>query len=139
MANRSGANLTFDVQLAMTRQVVSYILGALAFGLIALGLFWNSLFPPASYWSPQQARQYQDAFYAAHAAQDAVDHGKLVHDGAELQAARERYELIQAELNEARLARGRSGKLLVVGGLILLLATVVLRHFWAAPSEEIDR
>ena len=123
----------------MTRNVVSYILGALAIGLIGLGLLWNSLFPPASYWSPQQAQQYQDAFYAAHAAQDAVDHGKLTHDGAELQAAREQFDTILGQLNEARIARGRSGKLLVVGGLIMLLSAVVLRHFWAAPNDETAR
>ncbi|MEX2092916.1 MAG: hypothetical protein WD971_09575 [Pirellulales bacterium] len=123
----------------MTRQVLLQTLSAFAIGLLVLGLSWNQLFPPESYWSPQQAKEYQDAFRAAHAAQDAVAHGSLSANEAEFEAAHKRYEHVQSELNRAQSARDRTGKYLIVAGLLVLLSTVVLRHFWTPPADKNGR
>jgi hypothetical protein len=117
----------------MLHKVVTYFLGAAAIGLVALGLAWPSLFPPASYWSPEKALEYRDAFRAAH---DAADHGSREGDSVDQQIALQRYERLQLELTDAQKAHGRAGHSLVVLGLLLLLATVLSRRFWHGPADH---
>jgi hypothetical protein len=112
------------------------ILAAASVGLIAVGVCWNALFPPASYWSEEQAAEYNAAFNAVHAAQDAHQHG-AVPDRDTLSQAHERYLNIRGDLESAQQARSRSSKVATVSGLLMLLAAIVVRRYWP-QKEEID-
>lgn len=111
----------------MLQKLVTYTFGVAAIGLVALGLAWPSLFPPSSYWSPEKALEYRDAFRAAH---DAADHNGQTAVAIDQQISRRHYERLQLELSDAQQAHGRAGHSLVVTGLLLLLATIVSRRFW---------
>ena len=113
-------------------------LGILAFMLILLGVGWNWLYPQETYWSPQQAEEYQDAFNDVHAAQDAVKHPEQLIGDANFTAARERYERIRGELQQAQRARQRTGKYVAITGLVLLLSSVLLRNYWGPPEDASD-
>jgi hypothetical protein len=120
----------------MPQKVTTYILAAISIGMILLGLAWNSVFPPDSYWSQEKALEYRDAFRAAHAAQDASSHDKQAAIEAQLKASWKHYEELQAELSEAQKARSRGGKAIVVVGLILLLAAIISRRYWPASADS---
>lgn len=113
----------------------AYILGALALGLIALGLAWHSIFPTTSYWTPQQALEYRDAFRAAHGEQDAASHSGSAVDAEAVKAARERYALLQDQLAAAQKSRERTSNSLVVVGLLLLLGTFAANGLWPKSEE----
>lgn len=122
----------------MLLKVVTYIAVAGSIGVIVLGLIWKSLFPPVAYWTPQQAREYQDAFRAVHAAQDAVDRGRLAADASQLRLARERYEQLQLDLSQAQKARDRTGIWLVAIGLIGMLTSIAALQRWPKPAIPRD-
>jgi hypothetical protein len=121
----------------MHQRILTYLLAAAALGLILLGMAWNSLFPPSSYWSEEKALEYRDAFRAAHAAQDAASHGAHTGDDAQVLKTRANYERIQDELNQAQTARGRTGFSLVLVGLLLFLASLGTRRAWSdSPATK---
>ena len=81
----------------MTRHLITWILALSGVTLIVVGLSWNSLFPPTSYWNEDQAAEYNAAFNAVHTAQDASHHGEVTdHKG--LDEARERFLNIRGDL-----------------------------------------
>ena len=119
----------------MTRQVLLPTMGAIGVVLFLLGVSWTWLHPPESYWSEEQAKAFVDAFHAVHAAEDSVDHGPNDPGAAAFLAARHRYDRIKSELDEARTARGRSSRYLTATGLILMLATIGVWHFWPDSDD----
>jgi hypothetical protein len=121
----------------MTRHLLTSALALLGIALIAVGLSWNSLFPPASYWSEDQAAEYNSAFNAVHTAQDASHHGGVT-DHKALDDARERFLNIRGDLERAQQARGRSSKAVTVSGLLLLLVALVARRYWP-QNDKNDR
>jgi hypothetical protein len=120
----------------MSRLVFLRLLVVVAASLIALGLFWNRLFPVTSYWTEEQAKEYRDAFYTAHAMQDAIKDGKLAADSEQLQAARDRYLQIQRDLNTARIASSRNGNVTFAVGVLALLSAIALRQFWSQAASR---
>ena len=102
--------------------------------LIALGVSWQWLHPPESYWSKSQAQQYVDAFVAVHAAEDS--HGPDGTPTSDLIAARQKYDSLKSELDQARSARDRTGNYLSYAGLAVLVLTYVLWHFYAQTAGE---
>jgi hypothetical protein len=91
--------------------------------LIIVGLAWKSATSPATFWSPEQAKELQEASDAMH---DHTVHGDHEEAGGEhpdhSSAARQRLDRIQAELEQARFARDRVGPLLVTVGLAVAVA-----------------
>jgi hypothetical protein len=123
----------------MLRRIVLVSMVAAAVATIVSGVAWETLRPPESYWSAQQAHEYRDAFRAMHAAQDAVESNKETEKAAELVAAHKRYDQIRADLERAQSARRRSGRFVTIAGLAVLLSAFALWHFWlptAASSDE---
>jgi hypothetical protein len=118
----------------MTRQLLVSTLALTGIILIVLGVSWNSLFPPSTYWSDEQTAEYNAAFNAVHTAQDAHLH-RTAPDHKVLVEARERYLSIRGELERAQQARTRGSKLATVAGLLLLLSAVIVRRYWR-PEEE---
>lgn len=82
-----------------------------------LGLAWPKLLPPERVWSVEQAREYQQAFEAAHAA----THGEVGEHApdAELETLRQRYAQISGQLEQARRVRDEWGRRLIQVGLLL--------------------
>lgn len=119
----------------MTRLVVLPMLGLIAVALLILGISWKWLHPPESYWSPEQAQSYVDAFSAVHAAEDAAARGPNAPGAADFHAARRRYDEAKRELDQARSARDRTGHYLTTAGLSLLVAVLLLWHVWS-PSTD---
>jgi hypothetical protein len=98
-------------------------LGGLAAGAACavVGLVWPQLLTPERVWSIEQAREYQQAFEAAHAA----THGEVGEHApdAELEQLRERYAQISGELAQARRVRGVWGRRLIQVGLVLAVCS----------------
>ena len=97
--------------------------------LIVAGVLWPRMTSDESLWTVEQAREFQAASDALHAASrnprdarpgPADEEGELVD--AEIAAARERFAQIQAELAKARYAREEVGPLLTRIGLAAAIA-----------------
>jgi hypothetical protein len=96
--------------------------------LLVLGVNWERIRPPESYWSQDKAEQYVQAFSDVHAAQDHVEHGNNDPGDGDLDAARERYLTLRQELDRARSTRATTGKALAVMGLVTLLLALLVRN-----------
>lgn len=120
----------------MLQRVITFVLAFAALASILLGVGWKSLFPPESYWSEAQALEYRDAFRTVHGEQDAHAHTHSPADSDELREAMANYERLQQKLSQAQSSRDRAGHLLVVGGMLLLLASIFSRRFWPAAETE---
>lgn len=98
-------------------------LGGLAVGAActALGLVWPKLATPERVWSVEQAREYQQAFEAAHAA----THGEVGEQAPddELELLRQRYAEISGQLEQARRVRGVWGRRFIQVGLLLAICS----------------
>lgn len=112
--------------------LISMVVIGVAF--VILGTSWKWLHPPESYWSEKQAQQYLDAFTAVHAAEDS--HGTGSAGDTDFVAARQRYDIIKNELDQARSARDRTSNYLTIAGLALFLSVLLLWHFYAPPTDE---
>ena len=109
--------------------VIGLVLAGLA--LLAIGWNWDAFVPSSTYWGPEQAQELVDA----HADLHAKSH---IHDSQrrdeEFAAARDRLARIQRELDSARDNRVRTGTIVSVLGVVLLLAGIVL-HFIVKQPE----
>jgi len=123
----------------MTRRFILSTFGVLAIVLVIVGATWKWIYPPESYWSPEQAQALVDAFTEVHQAEDAGAHGPNDPGAADFLAARRRYDTIKDELNQARSARDQTGKYFTIAGLSLLIVTYGLWRFWAPPVDAISR
>jgi hypothetical protein len=110
-------------------------IGAVAVVLIALGIFWKLVVPPEVYWSAEDAREYESAFLAAHAAQRYVEGQDPTETEKKFEAAHQEYDRMRSELKSAQTARSRMGKYVTVAGLLLLLTSVLLRQFGPRTAE----
>jgi hypothetical protein len=122
----------------MLRRIVLVSMVVIAVATILSGVAWETLRPPESYWSPQQAQEYQDAFRAVHAAQDAVKSDSRDEKAAEFAAAEKRYNEIRADLASARDARKRMGRFATIAGFAVLLSALALWHFWLPAATSPD-
>jgi hypothetical protein len=99
--------------------------------LLGVGLLWPHWFTPAEVWSLEQAREYEAAFTALHAAtappppsRASNSPGGVPAQGPspqELAALKSRYERIRAQLDDAREFRGEVGPRLVRIALVGLV------------------
>lgn len=119
----------------MIRRFAWLTIGAVAIALIVLGVSWKHLLPPESYWSAQDAQEYEAAFLAAHAAQRNVVGQNPAETEKNFATAHQEYERMRSELERARTTRDRTGKFLIVAGLLLLLTAVLLRQFGPQPAH----
>jgi hypothetical protein len=122
----------------MRRVLVSGIL-TVGIGVIVLGLFWQRLHPPESYWPQEKARELMEASNEWHASQDSKADGKKGPDPAAEAAIKERYEGLKNELDRARRARNRNGSYVAAAG-----AAVIALGIWlyikmpAQPRDDDD-
>jgi hypothetical protein len=123
----------------MLRLAVLLMMGLAAVGLLVVGLNWDRIRPPEAYWSQDRAQDYVAAFSAVHATESEAVNGSTYSSTSEFEAVRKRYDEIKGQLDRARSARERGGKLVLASGLLLLLATIALRHYWPAPPRRADR
>jgi hypothetical protein len=108
----------------MKRQVTAVGLLLAGLALLFLGLTWNRLMPSSAYWGEDQAREYVAAQTDLHAVSHQHSHGS---DGeVEFKAARERYDNISQQLESAQNSRSRTGTLLAVAGVLMLLGGIGL-------------
>jgi hypothetical protein len=130
----------------MTRRVLVPVIVAAGVVLILVGLGWKWLFPPKSYWSQEQARQYLDAYTKLHAMQDGQEHGPAKgtsketskaaskaapdaasnKDTASLAEVRQRYESLKSQLERARTARDRTGIYLAAAGTAIVVIGILI-------------
>lgn len=118
---------------------LSFLLAGLA--LIALGLSWHVIFPVESVWSNEQAQEYTDASLALKTAASHPEESADENDDSQLDAARERFDKIKAELGQAIQWRESSGVLLGIGGTVLMAigAAIYLSGQAAKPETPQDR
>jgi hypothetical protein len=118
----------------MMRRLPLIALAIMGIVLVALGVTWKWLHPPESYWSQTQAQQYVEAFAAVHAAEDG--HGAEGATDGDLMAARQRYDSMKSDLDQARTARDRTSNYLTYAGLALLVSAFALWHFYGQATDE---
>jgi hypothetical protein len=93
----------------------------LGFVAAVAGVTWSIVAKPSSVWTPEQAAEFKAANEARHAASiaDAASgrDGSTAPESAAMAAARKRFERISEELNAARTARTRRGRVVAACGL----------------------
>ncbi len=104
----------------MTRQILPPALLVTGMALLCLGLTWNRLTTADSYWSPEEAQEFNDAQMAMHSI--AHDHEPKNHHSEELSAAQERFGKIKSQLEQAQTRQGRTGAYLTAAGIVTILA-----------------
>jgi hypothetical protein len=100
--------------------------------LLAVGLTWRRIVPPAAYWGPEQADEYSAAQSQLHAIGHEHEHDPDFE--REITLARERFEESYQELEDARSSRNLTGIIFTAAGVIVLLAGIVL-HMTAGRAE----
>lgn len=100
--------------------------------LLAVGLTWHRIVPPAAYWGPEQADEYSAAQSQLHAIGHEHEHDPTFE--REIGLARERFEKSYQELEDARSSRNRTRIIFTAAGVIVLLAGIVL-HMTAGRDE----
>jgi hypothetical protein len=104
-------------------------------GLIFLGLAWQQLYPPTSYWGSEKAKQLEVAAAEAHNLQHVAEDGGS--NGAKSFAeAKARYDKLQSELEYARKAHDRTGSYLAAVGASLVFAGIWI--YLKVPPAESD-
>lgn len=90
---------------------------------LAVGLVWKSTTSPATFWSREQAEEFAAASDALHGERGAKPHTHDAEAGdPAAEAARQRFDRIQAQLERARYARDEVGPLLTKIGLAAAIA-----------------
>jgi hypothetical protein len=112
----------------MLRHTLTILCLLAGVGLVVAGAAWTYIYPPQSYWSEDQAREYVDASRALKAA--AMREGRRADDppDAQLAAAQARFDRIKTDLDRAIVRRSYAGPLLVAGGCAVLIAAVWLQR-----------
>lgn len=104
---------------------------------VAIGLMWKQLVPAETYWTEQQAAEYNAAYSEAHSLSIGHQHSpgephNHSHDRNNtdaLEAARERLSLAEQKLNQSRALQSFGGPVLSILGLVLAVSGVwVLRQ-----------
>jgi ABC-type nickel/cobalt efflux system permease component RcnA len=90
--------------------------------LVVLGWTWNYLVPSSAYWGAEEAREYTKAQVELHAMEDAHAHDKN-HD-ENMAAARERFNNIHAQLEQARTSQNRASSFFIAAGVLCLAAGI---------------
>ncbi len=93
---------------------------AFGVGMLIVGLAWKSATTPETFWTAEQAKEYEAAS-AAVQHQPVRDEAGHSH-AAPSEQARQRFAHISAELEHARYARDEVGPLLVKFGLAAAIA-----------------
>ena len=115
----------------MSSAAVPAALAGLGLVLLALGFLWQFISPPEKNWSRAQAKEYSAASLAMHGAShphqhDARDGSRHNHTD-ELAAARQRFDAIKQQLDQATERPQQAAYWLkVVGGLCTGIAAVAL-------------
>jgi hypothetical protein len=91
---------------------------AFGVGMLLVGLVWKSATSPETFWTAEQAKEFEAASAALHATRDEAGHSHAVPSDE----ARQRFALISAELERARYARDELGPLLTKLGLATAVA-----------------
>lgn len=113
---------------------MSSALVAIGLATVIVGIAWNFLVPSDTYWSLEDANDYNEAYDAAHAASSGHSHrpGESHTAGEEvpsnLEAARERLEQAEKRLHRARQLQNYSGKAMSVAGVVLALLGLWIRR-----------
>lgn len=130
-------------------RALGYAAIALGLALIAAGLAWREVVPREAYWTAEDAREYEEAAAAAHAASipghshDDAD-GPHAQDGASLPdadalaGAKERFQRAQDRLAAARTARNVTGRVLAAAGAVLAALGVLALRRTPAPRRSAD-
>jgi hypothetical protein len=114
----------------MKRPVLVLSLLLVGLCLIVLGLAWDHLVPSSAYWSPEQAQELTDAQLDMHS--KSHDHSPAAEQ--KMATARQRYVQISQQLESARGSQKRLATVFLAGGVLLLLAGIVL-HITQPRSE----
>ena len=104
----------------MTRQILLAALLVVGLALLCLGLSWNRWTTADHYWSPEQAKEFNDAQMSMHAI--AHSHDSTHHHTEELTAAKDRFSKIKLQLQQAQNGRDRTGTILAAAGIVSILA-----------------
>jgi hypothetical protein len=110
----------------MLRQsfVVALLVAGIA--LVLLGATWSYWHTPQMLWSPEQAKEYNEAWRALKAtATGGVRRGDPNTD-PKLAAAQARFDAIDKKLELAKAANSRCGLILVAAGALLIAVSIWL-------------
>ena len=125
-----------DKQRNLVRQAVAVVIVLAGVACIGLGAAWQTLVPPRSFWSPAQAQEYDDASVALKSVATRPDRRASDKVDPELDAARARFDRIQADLERAISRRNSSGILVVIGGVVLVVSGIALLIRVRTPSAN---
>jgi hypothetical protein len=116
----------------MKRRVLA--IGSLLVGLclIGLGLAWDRIVPSSAYWGHEQAT----ALTAAQTEMHTKSHQHGAGAEQEMAAARERFIKMSQQLESARGAQKRTGTILLVVGISLILAGIALHISQRTPAAN---
>ena len=103
---------------------------------IFLGLSWKKLYPPSSYWTQEQAKQYELAANAVHDLQHAAEEGASKADIASFAEAQRNFAELKKRLENARTAHDRTGQYLAAAGAGLIAAGIFI--FLKVPPADAD-
>lgn len=118
-----------DKQLATP--LALYVLAGAGILMIAVGVAWKHVIPPESFWSEEQSKAYDQAYFQAHEASIGPGHTHSHSDGHEhptpldLEEAKERFREAHQALEAARRARDLTGPILTGVGVVLALTGAV--------------
>jgi hypothetical protein len=106
----------------MLRAIFAILLVLLGIATIGIGVRWKVVFPPQSFWSDAQAREYAEASVALKTTASRPDRPPDQTDDTELASARVRFNKIKGDLDRSIQHREYGGILLAAGGVLLLIA-----------------
>lgn len=126
------------------REALDWRMAASAFALIAgvaliaLSMFWpSSASAGRSNWSPQQAKQYQQASARLHELSHAPEHPTpaqtLAHD-RELKQAEAEFGAMRADLDTALGSSGKTTTILRLAGAVLIITGCIALYQRRSPS-----
>lgn len=112
---------------------MGYVLVAAGLIAVVLGLTWNRVLPKEVYWSEEQAREFNEAYDAAHSLTSHPPHGpgeSHTHDHShgsdDLEAARQRLLAAEERLNRAKTMHTYTGRIVSIIGAVLAAAGLAL-------------
>lgn len=116
----------------MSRQILLSALLVIGLVLLCLGLSWNRWTTADRYWSPEQAKEFNEAQLSMHSI--AHSHDSSSHHAEELTAAQARFGKIKHQLQQAQSGRDRTGTILTAAGIVSVLAGVAW-HYTAGRAN----